>query len=148
MQIRHIGLLLLLLLLTVFGAANWTTISNPTDLNLLLGRVQAPIGLLMLGIVATMGCLYAVLLLAGERRLLRQNARLNEMLAESWEHPRDTTPAPSAQQVRTIVTEELSRSTDRLEKALDRTYADLEARLAKLENGTGATDAAVESATR
>ena len=82
MQMRHIGLLVLFLLLFVFAVANWTTIAEPTALHLLAGRVQAPFGLLMLMTVVVMGCVYAVLLLVGERRLLRENATQARSLAE------------------------------------------------------------------
>lgn len=111
MQIRHIGLLLLFLLLAVFAIANWSVVTSSTDLNLLLGRVQAPFGLLMLVTVAAMGCIYAVMLLVGERRLFRDNMQLAREVA--------TVREQAQSQIRTVVAEELSPVKELLARTLE-----------------------------
>ena len=46
MRLRHVGVLFLLLLFVIFSVGNWETIATPTRLNLLVGYVQVPLGLL------------------------------------------------------------------------------------------------------
>lgn len=53
MRPRSVVYLIVLLILAVFVLANWDEISRPADINLLVARVQAPLGTLLLGIVAT-----------------------------------------------------------------------------------------------
>jgi len=81
MRARHVGLVVVLVILGLLGAANWTTIMQPTDLNLLVSRVQAPFGLVMLSVVGMMACLYIVILLLGERHLRNENAKQAQELA-------------------------------------------------------------------
>ena len=81
MRIRHVGLLGLLLVLALLAAANWTTMMAPTEINLLVSRIEAPFGLIMLVTVGLMGCIYVLMLLITERRLMAVNARQAQELA-------------------------------------------------------------------
>lgn len=54
MSIRTVVLLLLLLALGVFVAVNWTAFTAPTTLSLLVATVQAPLGIVMLGITGVL----------------------------------------------------------------------------------------------
>ena len=65
------------LVLVLFAVGNWETIATPTRLNLLVGQVQMPLGLLMLIATGVVTVLYALLLVVAERRLLREGARLH-----------------------------------------------------------------------
>jgi len=82
MRLRHVGVLFLLLLLVIFSVANWEIITTPTGLNLLVGQVQAPLGLLMLIAIGFFTVLYTLLLVVVERRLLREGAHLNREIEE------------------------------------------------------------------
>lgn len=52
MNIRSLFVLGLLGLLAIFAVLNWQTFIAPTELRLLFTRVEAPLGLVMLGFVA------------------------------------------------------------------------------------------------
>ena len=51
MKLRTLLLLLLLLAITLFVALNWPVIIAPTTLSLLVTTVEAPLGLIMLGMM-------------------------------------------------------------------------------------------------
>lgn len=102
MRLRHVGVLLLLLLLAVFSVANWGTIVTQTSLNLLVGQVQAPLGLLMLITVGFLTVLYALLLVVVERRLLREGARLNREIEEERKRGREAQTAELRQLSQTL----------------------------------------------
>ena len=51
MKLRTLLLLLLLLAMTLFVALNWQAIIAPTTLSLLVTTVEAPLGLIMLGML-------------------------------------------------------------------------------------------------
>jgi uncharacterized integral membrane protein len=59
MSLRSILVVVVIALLAIFAAVNWQTFVTPTDLNLVVTHVQAPLGLVMLGFTAV---LVAVLL--------------------------------------------------------------------------------------
>jgi uncharacterized integral membrane protein len=59
MSLRSIMVIVVIALLALFAAVNWQTFITPTDLSLVVTRVQAPLGLVMLGFMAL---LVAVLL--------------------------------------------------------------------------------------
>jgi len=52
MNIRSLTILLLLALLAIFAVVNWGTFISPTELSLVFTRVEAPLGLVMLGFTA------------------------------------------------------------------------------------------------
>ena len=52
MNLRSLFLLLVLAAIAVFTVLNWTVFLAPTELNLLIASVQAPLGLVMLGVLA------------------------------------------------------------------------------------------------
>jgi uncharacterized integral membrane protein len=60
MKLRTLLLLLVLLAVVLFAALNWTVITTPTMLSLLVTTVEAPLGLVMLGMLVLLGGLFAV----------------------------------------------------------------------------------------
>ncbi|MDA1185281.1 MAG: lipopolysaccharide assembly protein LapA domain-containing protein [Acidobacteria bacterium] len=107
MRLRHVGVLFLLLLLAIFAVANWGTIEAPTRLNLLVGQVEAPLGLLMLISIGFLTVLYALLLVVVERRLLREGARLNREIEEERKR-RNETQTTEIRQLAQTMTHDLS----------------------------------------
>lgn len=57
MRFRTLFLFLVLALTAVFALLNWDTFTAPTTLSLAFGTVQAPLGLVMLGIVFLLGAM-------------------------------------------------------------------------------------------
>ncbi len=58
MRTRTLLLLVVLMAIGVFAAINWTAIVAPTTLSLLVTDVQAPLGLIMLGVTALVTLLF------------------------------------------------------------------------------------------
>ena len=78
MNLRNLTVLVILLLVAVFAALNWQQIATPTEINLLFTRVSAPIGLILLAIIALLTLLYFVFLAvveAGALLEIRRHAR-------------------------------------------------------------------------
>jgi uncharacterized integral membrane protein len=72
---RTLVVLVLLFLIGLFAALNWTAFRTPTHLNLLLARIEAPLGLVMLGVVTVMTALYALFALYVETGALLESRR-------------------------------------------------------------------------
>ena len=81
MSIRTVGLVLLLAMLAVFVIVNWTAFTAPTSLSLLVGTIEAPLGLLMLMITALLGVVFLAYLVWLQTSVLLESRRLNRELA-------------------------------------------------------------------
>lgn len=83
MRIRNLFLLLILVLVTLFAVLNWPVFSTPTKLNLVFAQIEAPLGLLMLGVVAALSVVYFLLVAWLETAFLLEAKRLSrEMEAQ------------------------------------------------------------------
>jgi uncharacterized integral membrane protein len=60
MKVRTVLLLLVLLAIVIFSALNWTVITTPTTLSLLVATVEAPLGLIMLGLLLLLTGVFAI----------------------------------------------------------------------------------------
>jgi uncharacterized integral membrane protein len=60
MKIRTLLLLLVLLAIVLFAALNWAVITTPTTLSLLVATVEAPLGLIMLGLLILLTGVFAI----------------------------------------------------------------------------------------
>lgn len=60
MKVRTLVLLLTLVAIAAFTALNWSAFMTPTTLSLGVANVQAPLGLVMLGLVAFLAALFLV----------------------------------------------------------------------------------------
>jgi hypothetical protein len=60
MKVRTLFLLIVLVAISVFAALNWNAIMMPTTLSLGIAVVEAPLGLVMLGILAFLTALFLV----------------------------------------------------------------------------------------
>jgi len=75
MNIRTLTVALVLGLLLLFAGLNWATFTAPTTLNLLFTKVEAPLGLVMLGVVLLLTLLYALFSLGVEASALLEVRR-------------------------------------------------------------------------
>ena len=78
MKIRTFLLLLTLAVVVLFAALNWSLFVTPTALSLGVAEVQAPFGLVMLGLMAFMAVLFLVFIVYLQSGVLleaRRNAR-------------------------------------------------------------------------
>jgi hypothetical protein len=60
MPIRNVALLVALAAVAVFAALNWSVIMAPTTLSLGFAEVQAPLGLVLLGLIALLSVLFLI----------------------------------------------------------------------------------------
>lgn len=60
MKVRSLFLLLTVVAIAAFTALNWSAFMTPTTLSLGVANVQAPLGLVMLGLVAFLAALFLV----------------------------------------------------------------------------------------
>lgn len=94
MRARTALLLLIIVALGIFAALNWSAFTAPAPLYLVFARVEAPLGLILLGVTAGITALYVLFLLWIETGALleaRRSARelaAQRQLAESAEASR------------------------------------------------------------
>jgi uncharacterized integral membrane protein len=89
MKIRTVFLLIGLIVIAVFAAINWGAFTTPTTLSLLFGVVQAPLGLVMLGLTALLTAvflLFAVFLQTSALLDARRHERELQSMRELAEH--------------------------------------------------------------
>jgi hypothetical protein len=60
MNLRTLQLLLLFTGIAVFAFVNWSAFTTPTTLSLVFGTIQAPLGLIMLGLTALLAVLFII----------------------------------------------------------------------------------------
>jgi uncharacterized integral membrane protein len=129
MRIRVLPVLLVVLLAGLFALVNWTTFTTPTQLNLGVALVTAPLGLVMLGFVVVLALMYvgSVVFLQGsalmESRRLSRDLQAQRELADKAEASRFT-------ELREFMNAELARQT----QANDQLRAALFTRLDELEH--------------
>lgn len=96
MKLRTLSLLLVLGALAAFAALNWSSFVSPTTLSLGLAEVQAPLGLIMLGMVAVLTAIFLVFVVYVQASALfdsrrhAQELQANRELADKAEASRFT----------------------------------------------------------
>jgi hypothetical protein len=96
MKIRTLFLLIILVAVGAFAALNWQEFMKPTSLSVGVAVVQAPLGLVMLGLLAFLACIFLVFVIYLQATVLfdaRHHAReieTNRKLAEEAESSRFT----------------------------------------------------------
>lgn len=75
MRIRTVLVILALLLLAIFVAVNWPAFTAPTTLSLLITHVEAPLGLVMLGLQVLVLGVFAVYIAMWQGAVLLQTRR-------------------------------------------------------------------------
>jgi uncharacterized integral membrane protein len=94
MYLRTLLLLFVFGAIAVFAAVNWEAVTTPTSLSLVFATVQAPLGLVMLGVAAILTVLFLVFLVylqtsaIIEARRYARELRAQRELAEQAESSR------------------------------------------------------------
>ena len=131
MYLRTVLILLVLALLALFTALNWSAFIAPTTLSLVFATVQAPLGLILLGIVVVLAALflfYIVYLQSSSLLETRRHARelqVQRELAEKAEGSR-------FHELQLFLETQLQATGQQIE----RTKTELAARLDQLEHDT------------
>jgi uncharacterized integral membrane protein len=80
MNFRTTFLVAILALIAIFAAINWTAFLAPTSLSLIFTEFQAPLGVVMLGIVILLTAVFLLYILALQTSVLFENRRLTKQL--------------------------------------------------------------------
>ena len=80
MRVRTLFLFLVLAATVAFAMLNWSAFTAPTTLSLGFGVVQAPLGILMLGVVLVLGAMFLAYLIYMQGAALFEARRHNKEL--------------------------------------------------------------------
>ena len=141
MSLRTVMVVLVLAVLALFAALNWTAFMAPTTLSLVVATVHAPLGLIMLGFVGILTALFlaAVVYLQGTRLV---DARRYARELQAQRELADRAEASRFTELRAFLDAELPKLRAQSTESLGR----LEARLDKLDGDFGAALERTESA--
>lgn len=133
MSLRSLLLLLVLAVLVLFVIVNWAAFTSPTTLSLLIGSVEAPLGLIMLlitGFLAAIFLGYAFYLQSSvllETRRMTRELQAQRQLADQAEASRFT-------ELRATLDARFDRVEQGLRTALDHATNGLAAQIAELDD--------------
>lgn len=85
MNVRSLLIFLLLMLFAVFSVVNWQALNTPTELSVLVARVEAPLGLLMLGFTAVLTAVFLAYVAFVQMSALSANRKHAEELRRQRE---------------------------------------------------------------
>ena len=131
MYLRTLLILIVLGTLTLFAALNWSAFTTPTTLSLVFATVEAPLGLILLGIVVVLAALFLLYVVYLQSTVLietRRHARelhAQRELAEQAE-------ASRFHELRAFLEAHLQSMASQIERA----ETELAARLDQLERDT------------
>jgi len=128
MRIRVLPVLLVLLLTGLFALINWSTFTAPTSLNLGLTTVTAPLGMVMLGVVALLAVMYIASVVFLQSMALIEARRLSRDL-QAQRDLADKAEASRFTELRDFMSSEMQR----VNRASDDMRAAMFARLEQME---------------
>ena len=148
MRMRTLLLVLVLLSIGVFVSVNWAAVTAPTRLSLLVTTFEAPIGLLMLGLVVLVVLTFGVYLVVWQSAMLLESRRQTKEL-QAQRTLADQAEASRFTELRDIVHDELEALANRMAQmqdalcteirdnanALTATIAELDDRMQRLQKG-------------
>ena len=85
MSLRTVLVIVVIALLALFTAVNWQTFITPTELNLVVARAEAPLGLVMLGFTAVIVALLLAYALKVQFNALSDTRKQTEELRRQRE---------------------------------------------------------------
>ncbi len=137
MNLRTLSIALALFLLGVFTLLNWSAFLAPTTLSLGFAEVQAPLGLIMLGVTGVVSGLFLVYILIQQANVILESRRTAKELKAHRELA-DKAEASRFTEMRTFLEGELRRleaqssaGTRELGERIDRMDQALQAQLAE-----------------
>ncbi|MFL9923860.1 LapA family protein [Herbaspirillum lusitanum] len=144
MNFRTTFLVAILALIAIFAAINWTAFLAPTSLSLIFTEFQAPLGVVMLGIVILLTAVFLLYILALQTSVLFENRRLTKQL-ESQRDLADQAERSRFTDLRGYLQSELEqlnrRQTEQqtlLATRLDQLQKDIHLRVQQTENAVAA----------
>jgi len=106
MPLRTLGIVVMAMLLALFVAVNWAAFMTPTTLSMIIGTVQAPLGLVMLVITGFVAALFVAYALWLQGSVLMETRRMTRELA-SQRQLADQAEASRFTELRTLIEKRL-----------------------------------------
>ncbi|MFT4172555.1 MAG: hypothetical protein QM639_08355 [Rhodocyclaceae bacterium] len=106
MSVRSLLFVILVLLIALFAAVNWTAFVTPTQLSLIFTSVTAPLGLVMLGLVALLTIVFLMFALYMQTTVLIE-ARRHAKEVHAQRELADQAEASRFTELRTYLANEL-----------------------------------------
>jgi uncharacterized integral membrane protein len=125
MQLRTVLLILVLALTAVFAAVNWNAFTARTSLSLVFTTIEAPLGLIMLGVTALIAALFLVFIVYLQTSVLLETRRHAREL-DAQRQLADQAEASRFTELRAYLQTELGRISSEAEAARASLLARLE----------------------
>ena len=144
MYLRTILIVLVLGSLALFTVTNWHAFTTPTSLSLIVGTVEAPLGLMLLGVVALLTALFLVYMAYLQSSVLfetRRHARelhAQRELAEHAEISRIRELRSTLETQLQALAKQIEHSQSELTARLDRLETDLRQSIEQCQNALAA----------
>ena len=81
MGYRTLALVIAFLLFTIFAAVNWPAFTAPTTLSFVVGTIEAPLGLILLGVIVFVCAAFLLLLAVQQASVLVETRRMAKELS-------------------------------------------------------------------
>jgi uncharacterized integral membrane protein len=133
MPFRTLLLLLVLGALALFVAVNWTAFTTPTSLSLLVGSIEAPLGLIMLMITGALAAVFLGYAFYLQTSLLLETRRMTRELATQRQLA-DQAEASRFTELKATVESRLDRLEQGVRTAIDHAGNGLSAQIAELDD--------------
>lgn len=122
MSLRSLLLLLVGIAILAFVGANWGVMMESTHLSLIVADVQAPLGLVMLGLLAGVSCMFVLMIAYIQGTVLVETRRHAKELAAQRELA-DKAEASRFTDLRAHLDQEMQRLNETLEKVSQETLS-------------------------
>lgn len=122
MSLRSLFLLLVCLVIITFVGVNWTEMNRPTELSLIFTEIHAPLGLVLLGMMALLAGMFVLVLVYTQAIALSERHRHTRELAAQRELA-DKAEASRFTALRTHLDGEVGRLSESIERHARETLA-------------------------
>jgi uncharacterized integral membrane protein len=116
MYLRTVVILIVLGTVAVFAAVNWSAFLTPTKLSLVFTNVEAPLGMVLLGLVAVLTLLFLIYVVYLQSSVLIESRRYARELQAQREIA-DQAEASRFSQLRSFLERELGRLGEKTEES-------------------------------
>lgn len=122
MSLRSLLLLLIGVAILAFVGVNWVAITTPTQLSLLFTEIEAPLGLVMLGMLVGVACVFVIMIAYIQGTVLVETRRHARELSAQRELA-DKAEASRFTDLRAHLDQEMQRLNETLEKVSQETLS-------------------------
>ncbi len=126
MKARTVVVSFILVAAMLFAALNWSAFNQPSSLNVVFGRVDAPVGVLMLLALSALSIVYLMFLAQADTQALLETRRHVKELEKARKLAEDS-EASRISDLRQLLETELAQVQDQLDSLLsgERTSVDI-----------------------